>query len=226
MPFPPPEITDLEAFNEQLLKDCMEDLEREHYVKEELISKLFAAEQEALVPLPGEAFRVFTIEKAKTDKYSFIHYEHNRYSTSPEYAKCEMWLEIGAYELRVLNGKYEHTQLKVSVNPEIAAAFKERCLDLGVSMTSEITRFMTEKSSTLGCPTQPSMSSRTVTVGTRPQRRKAVKYILDLLGDIIDAETQYMDNIPQNLRNSRNYDMAEQSLSALEEAAESLENAY
>ena len=43
---PPPEIKDIEAFNEQLLKECKEDLEREHYVKEEKISKLFAAEQE------------------------------------------------------------------------------------------------------------------------------------------------------------------------------------
>jgi len=105
---PPKEIVDLEAFNEQLLKDCMEDLEREHYMKEELLSNLFAAEQEAMLPLPQEPFRVFTIEKVKTDKYSFIQYENNRYSTSPEYAKCEMWLEIGAYELRVLNSKYEH----------------------------------------------------------------------------------------------------------------------
>ena len=105
---PPPEIADLEKFNEQLLRECMQDLERGHYVKEEMISKLFATEQESLVPLPREAFRVFTIEKVKTDKYSFIQYDNNKYSTSPEYAKCEMWLEIGAYELRVLNGKYEH----------------------------------------------------------------------------------------------------------------------
>ena len=105
---PPPEIADLEKFNEQLLTECMADLEREHYIKEEKISQLFSAEQEALIPLPREGFRVFTIEKVKTDKYSFIQYESNRYSTSPEYAKCEMWLEIGAYELRILNVKYEH----------------------------------------------------------------------------------------------------------------------
>jgi transposase len=105
---PPPEIKDLEKFNAELLGECMKDLEREHYVKKEMISKLFALEQEALIPLPREGFRVFTLEKVKTDKYSFIQYESNRYSTSPEYAKCEMWLEIGAYELRILNGKYEH----------------------------------------------------------------------------------------------------------------------
>jgi len=105
---PPPEIKDLELYNAELLRVCMEDLKREHYVKGDMISELFASEQEALLPLPAEQFRVFTLEKVKTDKYSFIQYESNRYSTSPEYAKCEMWVEIGAYELRILNSKYEH----------------------------------------------------------------------------------------------------------------------
>ncbi len=104
---PPPVITDLGAFNQRLLEQCMMDLRREHYAKEEQIRDLFAAEQEALIPLPREAFWVFTLEKVKTDKYSFIHFDKNQYSTSPEYAGCEMWLEIGTSELRVLNEKYE-----------------------------------------------------------------------------------------------------------------------
>ena len=104
---PPPRIEDLEAFNRELLERCMADLQREHYSKKEQISYLFAAEQEALIPLPRERFRVFRLEKVKTDKYSFIHFEKNRYSTAPEYAECEMWLEIGTSELRVLNDKYE-----------------------------------------------------------------------------------------------------------------------
>jgi len=104
---PPPKIEDLESFNQELLTRCMADLEREHYVKKEMISDLFAAETEALIPLPRERFRVFTLEKVKTDKYSFIHFDKNQYSTSPEYAECEMWVEIGSSELRVLNGKYE-----------------------------------------------------------------------------------------------------------------------
>ena len=104
---PPPRIENLEEFNHGLLIQCMEDLKREHYVKKELISDLFLAEQEALIPLPHERFRVFTLEKVKTDKYSFIRFDNNQYSTAPEYTECEMWLEVGATELRVLNGKYE-----------------------------------------------------------------------------------------------------------------------
>jgi transposase len=104
---PPPAIGDLDEFNRKLLKRCMADLRREHYVKKEQISDLFAHEQEALIPLPRERFRVFDLEKVKTDKYSFIQFDNNRYSTSPEYAGHEMWLEIGVSELRVLNEKYE-----------------------------------------------------------------------------------------------------------------------
>jgi transposase len=104
---PPPKIEDLEAFNRNLLETCLSDLQREHYVKKEKISDLFEAEREALIPLPRERFRVFTLEKVKTDKYSFIRFDNNRYSTAPEYFECEMWLEAGTSELRVLNEKYE-----------------------------------------------------------------------------------------------------------------------
>jgi transposase len=104
---PPPEIKDLEAFNRELLDKCMADLDREHYVKKQPLSELFTAEQKGLLPLPRERFRVFTLELVGTDKYSFIHFDNNRYSTAPEYAECDMWLEIGTSELRVLNSKYE-----------------------------------------------------------------------------------------------------------------------
>lgn len=104
---PPPRIEDLEAFNQELLRVCSKDLEREHYRKNELISTLFSSEQESLIPLPQERFRVFTLEKAKTDKYSHIPYDSIMYSTSPEYAEVELWLEVGASEIRVLNEKYE-----------------------------------------------------------------------------------------------------------------------
>ena len=104
---PPPVISDLTEFNQQLLERCMCDLDRDHYVKKEQIKDLFRAEQEVLIPLPRERFRVFTLEKVKTDKYSFINYDNISYSTSPEYFECEVWLEIGASELRVLNSRYE-----------------------------------------------------------------------------------------------------------------------
>jgi len=108
---PPPKIESLETFNHDLLARCLADLEREHYVKKELIIDLFKAEQAALIPLPRERFRVFTLEKVKADKYSFIHFDKNRYSTAPKYASRELWLEAGTSELRVLNEKYEQVSV-------------------------------------------------------------------------------------------------------------------
>ena len=104
---PPPKIGDVKEYNQNLLERCTKDLEREHYVKKEQIIELFMAEKEGLIELPRERFRVFTLEKVTTDGYSFIRYDNQRYSTSPEYAECEMWLEVGTSELRVLNENYE-----------------------------------------------------------------------------------------------------------------------
>jgi len=107
---PPPVIKsyeDLENANKKLLDDCTDDLNREHYVRQDLISNLFEEEKKALISLPREPFRVFKVEKAKTDGYSFVRFDNNRYSTSPEYPECEVWLEIGTSEIRILNEKYE-----------------------------------------------------------------------------------------------------------------------
>ena len=46
------------------------------------------------------------LDKVKTDNYSFARFENNRYSTSPEFNRCELWLEIGAENILVLDEKY------------------------------------------------------------------------------------------------------------------------
>jgi len=107
------------------------------------------------------------------------------------------------------------------VKPEIAAAFKLNCLAQGVSMAGEITRFMIERNGGVS-KNKPS----TDMLGTRQKRRKAVNRILEQLEKIIDAETQYLENIPLNLHNSRNYETAEQTVSALEEVIDLLSEAY
>jgi hypothetical protein len=114
-----------------------------------------------------------------------------------------------------------YTQVKVSVPPELAAAFKAKCAVAGVSMASEISRFMLEyinKRSLSKSPINP--------FETRPQRRKAFNVIIEQLRAIMDAEQAYLDNIPENLQNSRFYDAAETSISALDEALDILSDAY
>ncbi|GHT57421.1 integrase [Bacteroidia bacterium] len=124
---PPPAITDLEAFNRQLLDKCSGDLERAHYEKGELISELFKEDKAAMLPIPAERYRIFTLEKVKTDRYSFIRFENNRYSTAPEYMEREMWLEAGTTELRILNEKYE----VVATHRRLTERVSEPMIDFG-----------------------------------------------------------------------------------------------
>jgi hypothetical protein len=108
-----------------------------------------------------------------------------------------------------------YTQVKVSVAPDIAAAFKAKCQHNGVSMTSEISRFMSAEN-----PTDPTPFN------SRQKRRKALRGILDTLSNIRDAEQRYQDNIPQNLQNSKLYDAAENAISVLQDSIDLLSEAY
>jgi hypothetical protein len=85
---PPPMVADLAEFNRKLLDLCSQDHVREHYVKKELISGLFETEKEGLLTLPRERFRVFTLEKVKTDNYSFIHFANTRRRRNTRTASC------------------------------------------------------------------------------------------------------------------------------------------
>ena len=114
-----------------------------------------------------------------------------------------------------------HAQVKICVKSEIAAGFKSKCIADGVSMASRIRGFMETE---VGRPTLKIHAANAVF--TRGQRRKAIKNILDLLEKILVMETLYMDNIPDNLRNSIVYEKAEQAISSMEDAINLLTDAY
>ena len=116
--------------------------------------------------------------------------------------------------------KEHYVQVKVSVHPEIAEAFKEKCKAKDVSIASEITRFMREQCG------KPHVLKTALKVSTRQQRRKAITVLNEQLGAIIDAESLYIKNIPENLRNSVRYETATQSVQALQDAINSLNAAY
>jgi hypothetical protein len=112
-----------------------------------------------------------------------------------------------------------YKQVKVSLTADIAEEFKERCEAAGVSMASEISRFMNGQKSSRNY-TKP------VSVKTRQLRRKATFTLIQQLEAIPDAELQYKYNIPINLQNASMYETAEQAVSAPEEALNSLHQAY
>jgi hypothetical protein len=85
-------------------------------------------------------------------------------------------------------------------------------------MASELSRFM---SGQIG-----GNYSKTASLETRGHRRRAVKGLIPQIEAILDAEQQYMDNIPPNLQNSSVYETAEQTVTALDEVIIILDDTY
>jgi len=113
-----------------------------------------------------------------------------------------------------------YTQIKVSVPKDLAATFKEKCKASNVAMASVIKKAMSSF-----CEQKAQMTSKPL-VSTRQQRRKAVALALSIIKDACIAESCYLDAIPENLRNSIRFENAEASVSAYEEAVQTLEGIY
>ena len=114
----------------------------------------------------------------------------------------------------------KYTQIKVSVDPETALEFKKSCNAAGVSMAGVISKFMADYSQTIKHkpPGDP--------FGTRRKRRGVVKNIILQMEQLADAEERYLYNMPENLRNSVNYETAEQIISVMQETIGLLEEIY
>ena len=65
-----------------------------------------------------------------------------------------------------------------------------------------------------------------IDISTRPNRRKAVSRIIGVIGMIYAEEEAYLNRIPLNLRDSRYYGNADDSLYYLLNAISSLYEAY
>lgn len=81
---PVPVIDDFDAYNEELLRLCDEDHEREHYVHGDLICELWEDDIKHLLTLPEYDYEVFRYESFKIDKYGSIKIDRVKYGISPE----------------------------------------------------------------------------------------------------------------------------------------------
>lgn len=113
-----------------------------------------------------------------------------------------------------------YTQVKISVNPDIASDFKSACATTNASMASVLSKFMTEYSKAVIENKFPSDLS------TRRKRRTAIKTLILQLERIMAAEERCRDNIPSNLQGSVVFDTADQYVSSLEETMELLHSIY
>jgi hypothetical protein len=110
-----------------------------------------------------------------------------------------------------------HTQIKITVNPEIADSFKKLCLAEGVSITKKLTSYMRND-----YPVKPPIGPYT----TRQKRRKAVDLLIRECEAIMRAEQCYVDRMPENLESSAMHDAAEHTVDSLAEALELLRDAF
>jgi len=109
-----------------------------------------------------------------------------------------------------------YTQVKVSVDPKIAADFKNACATSGVSMAAELSSFMADYANS------PIKRKAVPDYSTRRRRRTAIKAIIKELESMQIFEESVRDNMPENLQSSAAYDTAEEAVSSIEEAIDAL----
>jgi hypothetical protein len=113
-----------------------------------------------------------------------------------------------------------YVQIKVSVNPETAKAFKAVCAAVGTSMASEIGAFMDEFAHPAQCAVP---HTKMKTLG---DRRRTMNTIISLLNGMRDTEKGSLDRWPINLQGTDNYEMAEERFDKLSDAIDAVEDIY
>jgi uncharacterized protein YhbP (UPF0306 family) len=120
-----------------------------------------------------------------------------------------------------------YVQVKVSVRPAIAEAFKAACVATGVSMAGELSRFMAEYAAVTATNKVARKKAAEVDpVSTMKKRRETVRTVKDLLGLVKDAEETFIENAPENLQSAPIYETAEEYVSVLDNVIEQLGEIY
>ena len=117
-----------------------------------------------------------------------------------------------------------YKQFNIALRPELIDAFREVCTKNNVTMRAMLVSLMSEYASSP--PTSQMLKSEKNDYKRRIDRRKATNLICTQLEDILSAESQYMENIPENLRNSSRYEAAEHAVDSITIAIESLSDAF
>jgi len=116
---PVPTITDFETYNEELLRLCDNDHEREHYKHGELIRELWEDDKRHLLTLPEYGYEVFSYDSLKVDNYGFITVDGAKYGLSPEMLNTIVQVKIfydkiEAYHDRALLKTFRRSYIKGS----------------------------------------------------------------------------------------------------------------
>ena len=104
---PEPEFEDIEEYNQGLFAVAEKDMQRDHYKKGRLISRLLEEEKAAMLPLPDNSFEVAKWQKVKASKVGKVKFESNTYSASPAVAGREVWIKVDAHLVEILDEDYQ-----------------------------------------------------------------------------------------------------------------------
>ena len=98
---PVPEARSLEELNDAILAECL--AYGGHRIKNRpgKVDELFAQEKEKLLSLPPEAFSNIVISDGKSDKYSTVIVDKNRYSVPTEYAQLKLKVLLFAEKVEI-----------------------------------------------------------------------------------------------------------------------------
>ena len=107
-------------------------------------------------------------------------------------------------------------QVKVSVGPELASAFKAACASSNVSMAAELTRFMSDYA------VGSAKHKAALDYSTRRRRRAAIKAMVKELELMKGIEERVRDNTPDNLQGSDAYQTTEEAIDSLDAAIDAL----
>ena len=120
-----------------------------------------------------------------------------------------------------------YVQIRVSVRPDVAGAFKAACAAAGVSMACELSQFMAEYAAVTAANKSASMKTEGADpLSTMKKRRKTIRAVTELLEQVRDAEGRFIDNAPENLQSAPIYETAEQYVSVLDDVIEQLRGIY
>ena len=102
---PIPQFRDIREYNKELLIECDQDGEREHYRKEKKISELHQKDKEALLQLPAVAFEAAKYQSVRTNTYGKFTLNNglHEYSTAPKFAGQKVTIRLDANEVAVLD---------------------------------------------------------------------------------------------------------------------------
>jgi len=100
---PVPEMADFEALNAYLLQCCLKELERSIRGKSGIKADRLTEDQQAFLPLPGEAFEARRVEMRRANSLSLVRFDRNDYSVPVSHAHHALSVIGTVDDIRIMN---------------------------------------------------------------------------------------------------------------------------